>query len=141
MLELLSLFTLAFLAATILPSLSEIYLISLLYNENHSHYLLAVVATTGNVLGAVVNWFLGRYLLHFKERKWFPIKDKQLTKATKLYNKWGVWSLLFAWMPIIGDALTLVAGVFKANIWLFLLLVTIGKASRYMAVLYAVGAL
>lgn len=141
MLELLSLFTLAFLAATILPSFSEIYLISLLGNENYSQYLLLAVATTGNVLGAVVNWFLGRYLLHFQDRKWFPIKDKQLRKATKFYNKWGVWSLLFAWMPIIGDALTVVAGVFKANIWLFLFLVTIGKGSRYMAVLYVVDSL
>lgn len=140
MVELFSLFTLAFLAATILPSLSEIYLITLLDNKDFSQYLLLAVATTGNVLGAVVNWFLGRYLLHFQDRKWFPIKDNQLAKATKLYNKWGVWSLLFSWMPIIGDALTLVAGVFKAKLWIFLVLVTIGKASRYFAVLYAVGA-
>lgn len=139
MIELFLLFALAFLAATILPSFSEVYLITLLGNENFSQYLLVAVATSGNVLGAVVNWFLGRYLLHFREHKYFPIKGKQLMKATKFYNKWGVWSLLFAWVPLIGDALTLVAGIFRANIWLFLLLVTIGKSCRYIAVVFAVN--
>ena len=141
MLELFSLFALAFLAATIFPSFSEVYMIQLYSSGAHVALTLIAVATFGNVLGAVVNWFLGRYLSHFQDRKWFPIKPKQMRKAYVFYQKWGVWSLLFAWMPIIGDALTLVAGVFGANIWLFLVLVTIGKCVRYVAVIAAMNAL
>jgi len=132
--ELISLFTVSFLAATILPAQSEMVLAGLKLAGNSSPMILVIVATFGNVLGALVNWFLGRYLIHFQDRRWFPIKRKILEKATKFYSKWGVWTLLFAWIPFIGDPFTLVAGIFRTNIWLFLVLVTIGKAGRYMAV-------
>jgi membrane protein YqaA with SNARE-associated domain len=132
--ELLSLFVISFLAATILPAQSEIALAGLKIAGESDVLLLVFVATLGNVLGALVNWFLGKYLMHFQERRWFPIKEETINKVTKIYEKWGVWTLLLAWMPIIGDTLTLIAGIFKANIWLFLFLVTIGKAARYIAV-------
>lgn len=132
--ELISLFIVSFLAATILPAQSEMVLAGLQLQGEISPLILVAIATSGNVLGALVNWFLGRYLIHFKERRWFPIKERMLNKATSSYQKWGVWTLLLAWMPFIGDPLTLVAGVFKTNIWLFLLLVTIGKAARYIAI-------
>ena len=132
--ELISLFVVSFLAATILPAQSEMVLAGLKIAGNSNTIELVIVATLGNVLGAVVNWVIGRYLVHFQDRRWFPIKEKMLNKATGFYQKWGVWTLLLAWMPFIGDPFTLVAGIFRTNIWLFLLLVTIGKAARYIAI-------
>lgn len=136
--ELLSLFIVSFLAATILPAQSEFAIVGLKIAGNSNSASLIIVATLGNVLGALVNWLLGRYLMHFKSRKWFPIKQKMVEKATQFYQKWGIWSLLLAWMPFIGDPLTLVAGILRANIWIFLLLVTIGKATRYAMIVFAV---
>lgn len=138
MTELISLFTVSFLAATILPAQSEIVLVAMNKLGETDALILVLVATIGNVLGSIVNWFLGRYLIHFKDRKWFPVKEKSLRHAENFYNRWGVWSLLLAWVPFIGDPLTLVAGIFHTNIWLFVLLVTIGKASRYIAVVFLI---
>lgn len=125
------LFASSFLAATIFPAQSEILLATLDIAGNHNPLLLLVIATIGNVLGALINWFIGYYFIKFKDKKWFPIKEGKIKKYSNLYQKYGVWSLLFAWIPIIGDPLTVIAGIFKTNIWLFLLLVTIGKAARY----------
>jgi membrane protein YqaA with SNARE-associated domain len=137
MIDLLLLFGFSFLAATILPFQSEITLAYLVQDGMHAPLLLLAVATAGNVLGAVVNWLLGRYLVHFQDRKWFPIKGKSLEKATNMYNKYGVWTLLLAWAPFIGDPLTFVAGLFRTHILTFLILVTIGKSVRYILVLLA----
>lgn len=133
-LELGTLFLTAFLAATIFPAQSEIVLATLHTSVKHEAWLLVLVATIGNVLGAIVNWLLGRYLLHFQDRKWFPIRQNALSKAIRIYQKYGVWTLLLAWMPFIGDPLTLVAGIFRTRFWLFVLLVTIGKGLRYIGV-------
>jgi membrane protein YqaA with SNARE-associated domain len=135
MTDLTFLFISSFVAATIFPAGSEILLATLNIAGNHDKFLLLAIATIGNVLGALVNWFIGYYLIKFKDRKWFPLKQKQLKKYSNIYQKWGVWSLLFAWLPFIGDPLTVMAGIFKTNIWLFLLLVTIGKASRYLFII------
>ncbi len=133
--HLIILFFSAFLAATIFPAQSEI-LLGTMHNDNISPAsLLVLVATTGNTLGAVLNFFLGRYLLHLQNKKWFPINKKSLDKASTIFQKYGVWSLLLSWMPIIGDPLTLVAGVLKVSFPLFLLLVTVGKALRYISVI------
>lgn len=136
--ELLSLFLISFLAATILPAQSELAIAGLKIAGHSNATLLIATATAGNVLGALVNWVLGRYLIHFKDRKWFPVKENMLNKATGFYRKWGVWTLLLAWMPVIGDPLTLVAGLLRANIWLFLILVTLGKAARYAVIVMMV---
>lgn len=138
LLELIFLFLSAFLAATIFPAQSEIVLLSLAKLGNYDKILLLLIATSGNVLGALLNWFLGIYFVKFKDRKWFPIKENKLEKGIKFYQKWGVWSLLFSWLPIVGDLFTVIAGISKVNIWLFLLLVTIGKASRYFVLLILV---
>jgi membrane protein YqaA with SNARE-associated domain len=129
----------AFLAATILPFSSEIIL-SAFYGAGDSDVLtLWLVASTGNVLGALVNWALGRHLLHWQDRKWFPFKANQLQRADVWFQRYGVWTLLMAWMPVVGDPLTFVAGFLRVNVWLFLILVTIGKAGRYIAVLWLTG--
>ena len=131
MTDLIFLFASSFIAATIFPAGSEVVLATLNITGDHDKFLLLTIATAGNVLGALVNWFIGYYLIKFKDKKWFPLKKKQLKKYSGIYQKWGVWSLLLAWLPFIGDPLTVMAGIFKTNIWMFLLLVTIGKASRY----------
>ena len=135
MTDLILLFASSFIAATIFPAGSEIVLATLNIAGDHDKLLLLTIATAGNVLGALVNWFIGYYLIKFKDKKWFPLKKKHLKKYSGIYQKWGVWSLLLAWLPFIGDPLTVMAGIFKANIWLFLLLVTIGKASRYLFII------
>ncbi|OUS05961.1 hypothetical protein A9Q81_04260 [Gammaproteobacteria bacterium 42_54_T18] len=121
----------SFAAATLLPVGSEPTLLILL-QKGHSPLLLLFFATTGNTAGAVINWVIGRYLLQFKDRSWFPIKNDTLTKAQKQFSNRGVWILLFAWLPVIGDPLTFVAGVLRVNLITFVLLVGIGKCMRYM---------
>jgi membrane protein YqaA with SNARE-associated domain len=132
------LFLTAFLAATILPAQSEILLGALHMAGTHAQATLVTDATAGNVLGSIVNWLLGRYLIHFQDRRWFPVKRPLIDRATAWYQRWGFWSLLLAWVPFIGDPLTLVAGILRENFWVFLLLVTIGKAARYLVVVAAV---
>jgi membrane protein YqaA with SNARE-associated domain len=134
--DLIVLFFASFVAATLLPAQSELVLASLSYRGYYDKITLLMVATFGNVLGSWINWIMGAYLIKFKNRRWFPVKEKSIKKYSKIYDKWGVWSLLFAWLPIVGDPLTVIAGIFKTNIWLFILLVTIGKLSRYAVILY-----
>ena len=129
------LFGSAFLAATILPFYSEVVLFALL-REGGDPAALVVTATLGNTLGAVVNWVLGRYLLHFQDRRWFYFSRDQIEKAQRWFQRYGYWSLLLAWLPVGGDALTLIAGIMKVRLWLFLLLVGAGKALRYVSVVY-----
>ena len=128
------LFGSAFLAATILPFYSEIILV-LGLQEGADPALLLVTATVGNTLGAVVNWVIGRQLLRFQDKRWFYFTPAQIARAQRWFQRRGVWSLLFAWLPIGGDALTLIAGVMKVPLPTFLLLVGIGKALRYGFVL------
>ena len=132
----LSLFIISFLAATILPFSSELTLAGLVATSNYDNLLLLIVASLGNVLGSVVNWILGFYSRKLTTKKWFPFKDEQIEKSSKWFNKFGRWSLLFAWVPIIGDPLTLVAGLLRVKFVEFLILVTIGKVSRYLIIFY-----
>jgi len=132
--DLIILFFSSFVAATIFPAQSEIILASLLLSDAHATYILLIIATLGNVLGSLVNWFLGRYFVKFQDQKWFPIKTSQIDKYSKIYRRVGLWSLLFAWVPFVGDPITVIAGMSRVNVWLFLLLVTIGKAGRYLVI-------
>lgn len=129
------LFGSAFLAATVLPFSSEVVLFALL-REGGDPFALVVVATLGNTLGAVVNWLLGRYLLHFRDRRWFYFSAAQIDNAQCWFQRYGIWSLLFAWLPIGGDGLTLIAGIMKVRLSVFLLLVGTGKALRYVSIVY-----
>lgn len=126
------LFAIAFVAATILPAQSEAALVALLVAGQQSPVLLVAVASVGNVLGAVVNWALGRGVERFRDRKWFPVKPAQLDRATGWYRRWGRWSLLLSWAPIGGDALTVAAGVLREPLWSFILLVAVAKTVRYI---------
>lgn len=126
------LFLSALIAATILPMQSEAVLAGLLLSDNHVAVVLLVVATVGNVLGSVFNWLLGRYLLRFRDRRWFPSNDTQLARAQKWYRQYGRWSLLGSWLPVVGDPLTVVAGVMREPLVPFVLLVTVAKGTRYL---------
>jgi membrane protein YqaA with SNARE-associated domain len=132
---LLSLFFMAFLAATVVPAYSEILFAGLLA-AGHDPLALWIWATAGNTLGSAVNWVLGRFLLHFQDRRWFPFKSHTLGPAERWYKKYGVWSLLLAWAPLFGDALTFIAGLMRVRFPVFLLLTGIGKGVRYAALLY-----
>lgn len=130
------LFLSAFGAATILPFYSEIAFVGML-EQGYAPFWVWLVATAGNSLGAAVNWVLGRFLTRFEQQRWFPFKAESLHRSQAWFQKYGVWSLLLAWLPIGGDALTFIAGVMRVRFWLFFLLTTIGKGARY-GVLYLV---
>ena len=125
------LFLAAFTAATLLPAQSEILVVGLLLTD-HAPWLVLAVASVGNVLGSVVNWFLGRGLERLRTRRWFPVSSAALARAEGWYRRYGRWSLLLAWAPIIGDPLTVVAGVLREPFPVFLLLVSIAKIGRYL---------
>jgi len=130
----LGLFATAFLAATLIPISSEVVLGALSAAQGFNIWLLVAVASTGNTLGSVVNWLLGRYCLRWQDRGWFPVMPDTLTRATARFNRYGLWSLLLAWVPIVGDPLTFAAGVLGVRFPIFVTLVAIGKTARYIAV-------
>lgn len=132
------LFISAFGAAALLPLQSEAVLVTLLLKGQYSALLLISIATLGNVLGSCVNWWLGLKIEQFKHRKWFPVSEKRLQQAQSFYHKYGFYSLLLSWTPIIGDPITLVAGLFKENFWRFLGIVIIAKAGRYLFIYWVV---
>ena len=127
------LFIAAFLAATILPAQSEAGLAALILASPTSVTLLVATASFGNVLGSVVNWYLGRCINRFTGKRWF-LANTELSRATSWYGRYGRWSLLLSWVPVIGDPLTLVAGIMREPLLRFLLIVGIAKTGRYIVV-------
>src|SRR5690606_6701680 len=131
------LFLSAFGAATLLPLQSEAVLLGLLWQEHHHAALLILVASLGNILGSCVNWYLGMRVEQYKHKKWFPVSEQQMLKAQRTYQKYGYWSLLFSWVPIIGDPITLIAGLLKENFGRFLWMVSLAKTGRYLFLYWA----
>ncbi|MBY3075155.1 DedA family protein [Rhizobium laguerreae] len=125
------LFVAALIAATIFPAQSEAVLLGLILSGDYSVVALTAVASVGNILGAVVNWLLGRGLEQLKDKRWFPIRPDKLVHAQRWYQRYGKWSLLASWVPFVGDAITVVAGVMKEPLPIFILLVGIAKTARY----------
>jgi len=135
----LKLFIISLLAATILPLSSEIVLTTMLLTNLFEKNILLIVASSGNILGSIFNWYLGKKITIFQDRKWFPVSPEQLNKSQKYFQKYGLWSLLLAWVPVIGDPLTLLAGVLKVRFSIFFILVSVSKISRYVFILYLVS--
>ncbi len=125
----------AFGAATILPFYSEVLLVGLVAKGMDPVHLW-LAATSGNTLGAVVNWALGWWLARHAGHRWFPVREKDLARAQGWFHRYGEWTLLFAWLPIGGDALTFVAGIMKVRLPVFLVLVALGKGARYLVVIF-----
>jgi membrane protein YqaA with SNARE-associated domain len=128
------LFLSALIAATLLPLQSEAVLVALVLAGQQPTWVLVAVATVGNVLGAVINWLLGCGIESFRSRRWFPVSPEALLRAKDRYRRYGRWALLLSWMPIIGDPITVVAGVLRESFWVFLALVTAAKLGRYLVV-------
>ncbi|WP_122425739.1 YqaA family protein [Pseudomonas viridiflava] len=121
-------------AATLLPMQSETVLAGMLLSQAYPAVVLLSVATAGNVLGSTLNWLLGRSIIRLRHKRWFPASEAQLEKAQRFYLKYGYWSLLLSWVPLIGDPLTLIAGVLREPLWRFVLIVTVAKGVRYLLV-------
>ena len=129
----------AFLAATIIPASSEAVFAALLASGTGQPALLFAVALLGNVLGSLTDWLLGRFLLRFRDRRWFPVGPAAYARAAAWFNRYGLWSLLLAWAPVIGDPLCVVAGALRVRLPVFLFLVTLGKAARYLLLMGGVA--
>ena len=137
MLALTGLFFAAFIAATLIPAQSEAVLVALLLAGTQPVWLLLLVATAGNVLGAAVNWTIGRFLMRFSGHPRFPFSVRQVVQAQGWYGRWGWVSLFGSWLPIIGDPLVLAAGLMREPLWRVVLVVTLAKAGRYVALTWA----
>lgn len=129
--------TAAMLAATVLPIASEALVANAIFGESTT-YIIAVlmVAAAANTAGSVLNYWLGAYLAHLRSRRWFYFTERQIATGKRHFERFGFWSLLFAWLPIVGDLLTLAAGILRVKFWMFVGLVAIGKAARYIMVAY-----
>lgn len=133
------LFFSAFLAATIFPASSEAVFAALLASNTGQPETLFAVALLGNVLGSLTDWLLGRFLLRFQDRRWFPVGPAAYARAVTWFNRYGLWSLLLSWAPVIGDPLCVVAGALRVRLPAFLFLVTLGKAARYLLLMGGVA--
>ncbi len=127
-----TLFLSALIAATILPAQSETVLGVMLTSGTYSPVALIAVASVGNILGSVINYLLGRLAVGYQDKPWFPVKPSALERAQEWYSRYGRWSLLLSWVPIIGDPITVAAGVMREPFWRFLVLVSIAKVGRYV---------
>ena len=128
------LFFSAFVAASIFPAQSELFLAGALANQSASVWAIIAAASLGNTLGSATNWLLGRFFLHYQDRRWFPIDRQKLAKAESWYGKYGRWSLLLSWAPFVGDPITLVAGILREPFPSFIAIVAVAKTARYIVV-------
>jgi len=128
------LFVAALAAGSILPVPSEAALVAVILTSDDPVWIAVAVATAGNVTGSVINWFLGRGIESLRGTRWFPASEASIERTRRWYHKYGRWSLLLSFIPIIGDPLTIVAGVMREPLWFFMIVVTIAKLGRYVVV-------
>jgi len=128
------LFLSAFLAATILPAQSELGLGYLVMSSNYSMAVLILIASLGNTLGAMINWIVGRGIGKSVMRLEKIQASPRYQAITRWYQKYGRWTLLLSWVPIIGDPITVVAGVLREPFRSFILIVALAKTSRYVVI-------
>lgn len=116
------LFTSAFVSATLFPGASEAVLLALISSWPESSWLAVGVASVANTLGSMTSYLIGRF---------FPRKVSNRT--IEWLERWGVWSLLFAWLPLVGDALPLAAGWLRIPWTKSAFFILVGKSARYVA--------
>lgn len=133
-----SMFLMGFLASTLLPVGSEWLLIALLIKGLDPFWLL-VCATSGNFLGACLTYVVGLYGSDLTMKKIFKIDEKKRARAEAIFDKYGTMSLLFSWLPVIGDPLCLVGGIMRMSFPKYAVLVFIGKLIRYAGTVWAVN--
>lgn len=129
--SLVGLFVAAFVAATIVPFQSEVVFVALQVAGKVPVWAMVAVASVGNTLGSLVNYYIGQGITRFESKRWFPATPAQMARAERWFARWGVWALLVSWLPV-GDVMTVVAGVMRTPVWLFVALVGIAKTSRYI---------
>ncbi len=139
--EYILMFIVAFVSATLLPAQSEAVLVALVAEDEHSPWALVATATMGNSLGSTLNWYLGSLAQKFLHARWFPIKEEKLRRAETWYHRYGRWSLLLSWVPVIGDPLTFAAGVLKEPFLSFFSITCAAKLFRYLVLVGAYLAL
>ncbi len=125
-----ALFLLSFLAATVIPLGSEWLFLALLL-KGADPVLAITVATAGNTLGACTTYWIGLRGCSFLVGKVLRPGDRELARAYRFYDRYGSWSLLFSWLPVVGDPLCLVGGLLRVRPMKFLVLVLAGKLARY----------
>jgi len=133
----LGLFLISFLAATLLPLGSEAAVTLMAIAEFNPSRIL-IVATIGNSLGALINYLVGKWGAAFIFTKYIQVDQSTLEKLEKVYGRWGAPVLFFAWLPFVGDPLTVAAGVLRVNIYVFTFWVVLGKLFRYYVLITAV---
>ena len=126
----------AFLAATFLPGTTEVVLLALVAAADIEPWLLVTVASVFNVAGSGVNYAIGWYLERWKDSRFLPVSPERLARAQGWFRRYGVWSLLLSWVPFVGDAFPVVAGLMRANPWVAFPLIAIGKTARFVAIVY-----
>jgi membrane protein YqaA with SNARE-associated domain len=127
-----ALFAATFLAATIVPFSSEVVFTTMQITGVASVVTLVLVASAGNTLGAFVNYWIGARLEDHGAHRWLRIDDRKFARAQGWWQRWGVWTLLLSWAPLLG-LFTVVAGAMRTPLWQFTLFVTIAKTGRFVA--------
>jgi membrane protein YqaA with SNARE-associated domain len=128
----------ALVSATVLPGVSEAVLVGVLALGQSTAMAAVGVATAGNTLGSVVNWLIGRYLGSYRDHPRFPVSPERYDRYVAAFRRWGAALLFLSWVPLLGDPLTVVAGVLRTPLWLFVPIVALAKLARYLVVAGAV---
>lgn len=130
----------AFIAGTFFPFSSEAVMATLLVTTGMSPVMTVVSATIGNVLGSMVNYYIGRLGNKDTVARWFKIKPERMDKAQDYVMKYGAWMGFFTFVPILGTAIAIALGILRANPWMTFLTTFIGKTLRYIFIAYTVVA-
>lgn len=130
----LGLFVISFVAATLAPLGSELFVTAMVAG-GYDQWGVLLVATAGNSLGSLCNYYVGKWGGDFLFSRWIHLAPAKLARAQQLYERWGAPALFFAWAPVIGDALTLVSGTLRLNLLSFCFWVVLGKALRYLVLI------
>lgn len=127
-------FWICFLAASVLPMGSE-PAVAAMAAASKNIWMLLLVASIGNYLGSLTNYAVGRWGGDWSVARFFKVKPAAFQKARRFYTRWGAPTLFFAWVPVVGDPLTILAGIFKIHPLIFTLWVLPGKTLRYFIII------